>query len=217
MDSNSTTGSAKRSTRCSTGTGRVLVVAPTGGGKSLCYQLPAVDLPGVAVVITPLVALMADQVASLEARGIAGDLPRVEPRAAARCAAASERRCAGDVKLLYVAPERLASERFVDDVLERLPISLLGDRRGALHQPVGPRLPARLPADRRARRAPAPARGCSPARRPPRRRCGARSSSGSHMPDAHQVLRGFARHNLRLVRRGGQRPDARRRSASPTR
>src|SRR6188768_2830224 len=50
--------------------GRVLVVAPTGGGKSLTYQLPATVLPGVTLVISPLIALMEDQVRALNARGI---------------------------------------------------------------------------------------------------------------------------------------------------
>src|SRR5207249_3850809 len=50
------------------GSGRVLVVAPTGGGKSICFQRPAEQLDGIALVITPLVSLMADQVASLTAR-----------------------------------------------------------------------------------------------------------------------------------------------------
>src|SRR5574338_1439034 len=51
--------------------GRLLLVAPTGGGKSLSYQLPATLLPGTTLVISPLVALMADQVQALEARGVA--------------------------------------------------------------------------------------------------------------------------------------------------
>ena len=50
--------------------GRLLLVAPTGGGKSLSYQLPATILPGTTLVVSPLVALMADQVQALEARGV---------------------------------------------------------------------------------------------------------------------------------------------------
>ena len=104
--------------------GRVLVVAPTGGGKSMCYQQPAVDLAGIAVVVTPLVALMADQVASLTARGIPATYlaSNIEPGEVRR---REEMALRGEVKLLYIAPERLASERFVAEVLERLPISLL--------------------------------------------------------------------------------------------
>jgi len=93
--------------------GRVLVVAPTGGGKSLTYQFPATVLPGVAIVISPLVALMEDQVRSLEARGIpaaylASTLDADERRQRVREARD------GRYKLLYCAPERLASEWFVD-------------------------------------------------------------------------------------------------------
>src|SRR5579864_7411188 len=52
------------------GSGRVIVVAPTGGGKSLTYQVPAATLPGTTLVLSPLVALMEDQVRALEARGV---------------------------------------------------------------------------------------------------------------------------------------------------
>jgi len=88
-------------------TGRLLLVAPTGGGKSLTYQLPGSLLPGTTLVISPLIALMNDQVAALEALGIAatylastlgGDEMRDRMR----------RMAAGEYKLVYVAPERLS-------------------------------------------------------------------------------------------------------------
>lgn len=91
--------------------GRLLLVAPTGGGKSLIYQLPAVLLPGTTVVISPLVALMNDQVQALQARGIeatflASTLDGSEVRR--RMARIAEGRYA----LVYAAPERLAFPGF---------------------------------------------------------------------------------------------------------
>jgi len=91
--------------------GRLLLVAPTGGGKSLIYQLPAVLLPGTTVVISPLVALMNDQVQALRARGIeatflASTLDGAEVRR--RMARIGEGRYA----LVYAAPERLAYPGF---------------------------------------------------------------------------------------------------------
>ena len=91
--------------------GRLLLVAPTGGGKSLTYQLPATLLPGTTLVISPLVSLMHDQVAALAARGVeatylAATLSAEELRARMR------RLAAGAVRLAYVAPERLAVPGF---------------------------------------------------------------------------------------------------------
>ncbi len=91
--------------------GRLLLVAPTGGGKSLSYQLPATLLPGTTLVISPLVALMADQVQALEARGVSATY-----LAATLDAAEIKRRMArlasGAFRLVYVAPERLAFPGF---------------------------------------------------------------------------------------------------------
>src|SRR5438034_932930 len=89
-----------------------LAVFPTGGGKSLCYQLPALALDGVTLVVSPLIALMKDQIDFLRGRGIAAarldsSLSLNETRAV------TERLQAGTLKLLYVAPERFNNERFL--------------------------------------------------------------------------------------------------------
>lgn len=100
----------------------VLTVMPTGSGKSLCFQIPALMADGLTIVISPLVALMQDQVAALRLAGVAADtinssLDRSENVAAWRRAAA------GETKLLYMAPERLMTERMLSALL-RLNISL---------------------------------------------------------------------------------------------
>ena len=102
---------------------RLLLVAPTGGGKSLTYQLPAALLPGTTVVVSPLIALMHDQVAALEQRGVtatylAGTLPFDEVR---RRVAALAR---GAFKLVYVAPERLGNS-WLRAALERIECPLV--------------------------------------------------------------------------------------------
>jgi len=91
--------------------GRLLLVAPTGGGKSLTYQLPATLLAGTTVVISPLIALMQDQASALEQRGVAVTFlsSTLEPGEMRRRMARS---AAGDFKLLYVAPERLTYPGF---------------------------------------------------------------------------------------------------------
>jgi ATP-dependent DNA helicase RecQ len=95
------------------GSGKALVIAPTGGGKSLCYQFPATELEGTTVVVSPLIALMDDQVRGLEARGIAATylastLDAEERRARERGLAE------GKYRLVYVAPERLGYAPLVD-------------------------------------------------------------------------------------------------------
>jgi ATP-dependent DNA helicase RecQ len=100
-----------------------LTVMPTGGGKSICYQVPAMLLPGVTLVVSPLISLMKDQVDTLEAVG----LPATFINSSLGTSEMSARLQAverGEVKLLYVAPERFDSPSFRERV-SRLDISLL--------------------------------------------------------------------------------------------
>jgi len=102
--------------------GDALVLMPTGGGKSLCYQIPALVRPGVGVVISPLIALMHDQVTALEALGVrAGFLNSTQRPAEQR----DMERAAldGELDLLYLAPERLGVPR-TQDFLDKLQISV---------------------------------------------------------------------------------------------
>jgi len=92
----------------------VLLVMPTGAGKSLCYQLPALLDAHLAVVVSPLVSLMVDQVESLDGRA---ELVNAQ-RDGAQNRAALERAIGGDAGLLYVAPERFASPGFVERLRE---------------------------------------------------------------------------------------------------
>ena len=102
--------------------GDCLVLMPTGAGKSLCYQVPALLREGTGIVISPLIALMQDQVEALEQLGVrAACLNSSLP--GAQAAQVEARLLAGELDLLYVAPERLLTERF---------LSLLGRSRLAL-------------------------------------------------------------------------------------
>ncbi|MGE5791739.1 MAG: RecQ family ATP-dependent DNA helicase, partial [Bacteroidota bacterium] len=95
------------------GGGDALVLMPTGGGKSLCYQLPALLREGVGVVVSPLIALMQDQVAALTQLGVRAAF--LNSTLGAREAAAVERAvAAGELDLLYVAPERLLTARCLE-------------------------------------------------------------------------------------------------------
>ena len=104
------------------GGGDALVLMPTGGGKSLCYQIPAMVRPGVGVVISPLIALMQDQVTAMDAVGVrAGFLNSTQfgdQRRATEAAA-----LAGELDLLYLAPERLGMEATLE-FLQRLEVSV---------------------------------------------------------------------------------------------
>jgi ATP-dependent DNA helicase RecQ len=104
------------------GGGDALVLMPTGGGKSLCYQLPALLREGTAVVVSPLIALMQDQVAALKQLGVRAAFlnSTLDASEARRIEADLE---AGKLDLVYVAPERLTTERCLD-LLDRTQIAL---------------------------------------------------------------------------------------------
>ena len=98
-----------------------LVLMPTGGGKSICYQIPALTMPGTAIIISPLISLMKDQVETLRANGIeaealnSGNDPSVDLVIRRKC-------LQGTIKLLYISPEKLLSE--LDYLLSHMQISL---------------------------------------------------------------------------------------------
>jgi ATP-dependent DNA helicase RecQ len=119
--------------------GDAMVLMPTGGGKSLCYQLPAVLLEGLTIVISPLIALMKDQVDALNVTGI--------PAAYLNSTQSSgeqqdiiNRLKSNEIKLLYLAPERLFK---TGNRLNRFPTVIKGfvdrDRRGTLYIALGAR------------------------------------------------------------------------------
>ncbi|MCB1877697.1 MAG: ATP-dependent DNA helicase RecQ, partial [Chromatiales bacterium] len=103
--------------------GDALVLMPTGGGKSLCYQIPAMVRPGVGVVVSPLIALMKDQVDALvqvgaRAAGLHSNLSGFEAREI------EERLLRGELDLLYLAPERLMTPRMLN-LLQRCRLALI--------------------------------------------------------------------------------------------
>ena len=100
----------------------VFAVMPTGGGKSLCYQLPAHLLEGACVVISPLISLMKDQVDAAKVNGLAAEFLNSSLDSSQRTRV-SRAMSAGELDLLYVAPERFAAPGFLE-VLRTIPISL---------------------------------------------------------------------------------------------
>jgi ATP-dependent DNA helicase RecQ len=185
--------------------GRVLVVAPTGGGKSLTYQLPAAVLPGTTLVVSPLVALMEDQVRALEARGIPATFlaSTLEPEVRYSREAWMRQ---GRFKLVYVAPERLAYDGFVEQ-LARMKLALVAvDEAHCISQwghdfrPDYLRLGEVL-----ARLRPPRVLACTATATPEVRR-EIRERLGFDPSSAREVLRGFARPNLHLAARAVEGP-----------
>jgi len=187
--------------------GRALVVAPTGGGKSLTYQFPAAILEGTTLVISPLVALMEDQVRSLTARGIAAtflastlDREERDDREGAMLR--------GKYKLVYCAPERLASDSFVR-FLGRCKIDLVAiDEAHCIAQwghdfrPDYLRIGALLE-----RLAPPRVLACTATATPEvRREIKERLGFDDERAPYREVLRGFARPNLHLAARNVEGP-----------
>jgi len=105
------------------GGGDALVLMPTGGGKSLCYQIPALIRPGVGIIVSPLIALMQDQVSALQQLEVRAAFlnSNLAPAAAARV---EHQLLAGELDLLYIAPERLLQPRTLE-LLDRCEIALL--------------------------------------------------------------------------------------------
>ncbi len=99
-----------------------LAIMPTGSGKSLCFQIPALVLGGLTVVVSPLVALMQDQVAALRLAGVRAETIH-SGRDRAENVAAWHRVAGGEAELLYLSPERLMTERMIA-ALARLPMTL---------------------------------------------------------------------------------------------
>ena len=102
--------------------GNILTVMPTGSGKSLCFQIPSLVTGGLTIVVSPLVALMEDQVAALKLAGVAADAIN-SSRSREDNVAAWRRAAAGETRLLYMAPERLMTERMLT-ALAKLDIRL---------------------------------------------------------------------------------------------
>lgn len=99
----------------------VLMILPTGGGKSLCYQLPTLLMEGITVVVSPLLALMHDQVVALRSNGISAEMLS-SMQDLEESQQIETRLRAGEIKLLYVAPERLTNGYFLN-LLHQLPIN----------------------------------------------------------------------------------------------
>ena len=127
----------------------VLAVMPTGSGKSLLFQLPAIVRGGLTLVVSPLIALMRDQVAQLREAGVeAASLnSSSDPDERQRVARGLDERT---LRLLYIAPERLMRDDMIA-ALRKAKVDLSGHRRGPLRLAMGSRFPPRISAPARSR------------------------------------------------------------------
>ena len=100
-----------------------VAIMPTGGGKSICFQVPAMMFDGITIVISPLISLMNDQVRALSQCGISAAFlnTSLDERVIARVLSEAER---GDYKIIYVAPERLQNEEFIS-LCQKMNISMV--------------------------------------------------------------------------------------------
>ncbi|MBJ7223048.1 MULTISPECIES: ATP-dependent DNA helicase RecQ [unclassified Brenneria] len=110
-----------------------LVIMPTGGGKSLCYQIPALVMDGLTLVVSPLISLMKDQVDQLQASGVsAACLNSTQTREQQLEVMAGCR--SGQIKLLYIAPERLTTDSFLDHLIQWRPSLIAVDEAHCISQ-----------------------------------------------------------------------------------
>ncbi|MFK7992258.1 MAG: RecQ family ATP-dependent DNA helicase [Sandaracinaceae bacterium] len=179
------------------GSGRVLAIAPTGGGKSLCYQFPATELPGTTIVVSPLIALMEDQVRSLSERGIEATYMASNLGATERRERAAGMRD-GRYQLVYVAPERLAHSGVVDTIRRMAPPLIAIDEAHCISQWGHDFRPDYLRLGEVVREVGAKrVIACTATATPDvREEILARLDLG---PGTKQILRGFARPNLHLA------------------
>lgn len=103
--------------------GNALVLMPTGMGKSICYQIPAIHMPGICIVISPLIALMKDQVAALQRKGVSAEFINSSLGKSERILRYAKLK-SGEYKIIYVSPERFQKKDFLD-ALSTQTVSLL--------------------------------------------------------------------------------------------